>query len=65
MGDGDGAGFERGVVGVGAALGVRDGVDAAQPASKTQSRAVPSIFIVNWTVRVPAPLRKGSIAARA
>jgi hypothetical protein len=48
MGDGDGAGFELGVVGVGAALGVRDGVGAAQPVSKTESRAIASIFIVNW-----------------
>jgi hypothetical protein len=63
MGDGDGAGLERGVVGVGAALGVGDGVGAAQPAIKIPRRAITSIFIVNWTVRVPDPLRKSSIAA--
>jgi hypothetical protein len=51
------------MVDVGAAIGVRDRVGAAQPPSKTQNRAIASIFIVNWTVRVPHPLRKGSIAA--
>jgi hypothetical protein len=57
-GDGDGTGVDRGAVGVGAALGVREGVGAAQPAIKTQSKASPNVLIVIWTVRVRALLRK-------
>jgi F0F1-type ATP synthase membrane subunit c/vacuolar-type H+-ATPase subunit K len=34
------------VVGVGEALAVEDGIGAAQPASRTQSRTAASVFIV-------------------
>jgi hypothetical protein len=61
-GVGDVAGVDRGLVGVGAALGVRDDVGAAQPASKIESKATANIFIVNWTVRLPPRLCKGSMS---
>ncbi len=47
MGDADGARVDKGVVGVGTALGVGDGVGVAQPASKAPSRAIANVFIVN------------------
>jgi hypothetical protein len=60
-GDGDEAGVDRDIVGVGTGLGVGDGVGVVQPASKVQSRTMANIFIVNGTVRGLRSLRKDRI----
>lgn len=46
------------VVSVGEGLAVDDGIGAAQPVSRTQSRATANSFIVRKTVCVPRWLRK-------
>ena len=48
----DGAGVIGGLVRVGEALDVRDGVGDAQPTSKAQRMALANIFMSSWTMHV-------------